>query len=316
MTNTINGRSLGTTPAMPPMRFPRGGRRNRGASKFSQLGSKTQYKIGNAATLAVLALFSIIMIAPLLWTLSTSLKTKSGVFSLPPQWIPDPFVWDTYVRIWTAGPLLSGIKNSLIVACTVTIIGTIFSTLAAFAFAKMRVPMKNALFLTLLGGLMIPFPTLMIPQFMMFAGWGWVDTLLPLIIPGLFGNIMMIFFLRQYLTSVPDTMIEAAKIDGASYLTIFWRMILPLIRPAIAAQFILWFMAVWNDYLAPIIYLNSPEKQTLQLVIASFNATYATQTDYPLIMAASFVALLPVLIIFLIFQRQIIESIALTGSKG
>lgn len=233
-----------------------------------------------------------------------------------PQWIPDPFVWENYVRIWTAGPLLSGIKNSLIVAGSVTIVGTIFSALAAYAFAKMRVPFRDGFFLILLSGLMIPYPTLMIPQFVMFSQWGWVDTLLPLIVPGIFGNIMMIFFLRQYLTSVPDSMLEAAKIDGAGYLQTFGRMVVPLIRPAIAAQFILWFMAIWNDYLAPIIYLNTPEKQTLQLVIASFNAQYAIQTDYPLIMAASFVALIPVLLIFLIFQRQIIESIALTGSKG
>jgi len=279
-------------------------------------GMKSRYRLGNILTTIALSIGAVIMIAPLLWTLSSSLKTREGVFSLPPQWIPDPFVWDTYVRIWSAGPLLSGIKNSLIVAGSVTIVGTIFSALAAFAFAKLRLPFKNALFLGLLAGLMIPFPTLMIPQFMMFSRMGWVDTLLPLIVPFVFGNIIMIFFLRQYLSSVPDSIIEAAKIDGAGYLRIFGRLIVPLIKPAIAAQFILWFMAVWNDYLAPIIYLNSPEKQTLQLVIASFNAQYAIQTDYPLIMAASFVALLPVLVIFLIFQRQIIESVALTGAKG
>jgi multiple sugar transport system permease protein len=284
--------------------------------KATPVGAKAKYRIGNVITTIVLSIGAVVMIAPLLWTLSSSLKTREGVFQLPPQWIPDPFVWDTYVRIWTAGPLLSGIQNSLIVASTVTIVGSVASSLAAFAFAKMRLPHKNAVFLALLAGLMIPFPTLMIPQFMMFSRMGWVDTLLPLIIPGLFGNIIMIFFLRQYLSNIPDSMIEAAKIDGAGYLQIFWKMIVPLIRPAIAAQFILWFMAVWNDYLAPIIYLNSPEKQTLQLVIASFNARYAIQTDYPLIMAASFVALVPVLVIFLVFQRQIIESIALTGSKG
>lgn len=284
--------------------------------KGTPVGAKAKYRIGNVITTIVLSIGAVVMIAPLLWTLSSSLKTREGVFQLPPQWIPDPFVWDTYVRIWTAGPLLSGIQNSLIVASTVTIVGSVASSLAAFAFAKMRLPHKNAVFLALLAGLMIPFPTLMIPQFMMFSRMGWVDTLLPLIIPGLFGNIIMIFFLRQYLSNIPDSMIEAAKIDGAGYLQIFWKMIVPLIRPAIAAQFILWFMAVWNDYLAPIIYLNSPEKQTLQLVIASFNARYAIQTDYPLIMAASFVALVPVLVIFLVFQRQIIESIALTGSKG
>ena len=151
---------------------------------------------------------------------------------------------------------------------------------------------------------------------MMFAKFGWVDTLLPLIVPFLFGNIIMIFFLRQYLSTVPDSMIEAAKIDGASYLQIFRVMILPMIRPAIAAQFILWFMFVWNDYLAPILYLNSPENQTLQGVIANLNVEFATQRDYPLIMAASVVALLPILVVVLIFQRQIIESVALTGSKG
>ncbi|RCK60273.1 carbohydrate ABC transporter permease [Microbacterium sorbitolivorans] len=256
------------------------------------------------------------MVAPLVWTFSTSLKTKEGVFALPPQWIPDPVVWDNYVRVWSAAPLASGIWNSIIVSASVTILGTIASMLAAFAFAKLRLPFKNVLFLVLLGAIMIPFPTIMIPQFSMFASAGLVDTLWPLILPGIFGNIVMVFFLRQYLASVPDSIIEAAKIDGAGYLRIFFQLIFPVIRPAVAAQFILWFMGVWNDYLGPIIYLNSPEKQTLQLVIASLNMTYASQTDYPLIMAGSFIALIPVLVMFAVFQKQIIESIALTGSKA
>ncbi|MBT2536004.1 carbohydrate ABC transporter permease [Arthrobacter sp. ISL-69] len=281
-----------------------------------QRSVKGRLQLGNVLVTLILMAGAILMVAPLAWTFSTSLKTRDGVFELPPQWIPDPFVWENYARIWTAGPLLSGIQNSLVVACSVTVIGSLTSALAAFAFAKLRMPFKNVLFLGLLSGLMIPFPTLMIPQFTIFASIGWVDTLLPLIVPGLFGNIIMIFFLRQFLNNVPDSIVEAARIDGASYLQIFWTLILPAIRPALAAQFILWFMAMWNDYLAPIIYLNSPGKQTLQLVIANFNAQYAIQTDYPLIMAASFVALLPVLIVFIVFQRQIIESIALSGSKG
>lgn len=274
------------------------------------------YRIVNAILIAVLSLGGIIMIAPLLWTFSTSLKTKEAVFALPPQWIPDPVVWENYIRVWTAAPLATGILNSVIVSASVTILGTIASMLAAFAFAKMRLPFKNVVFLTLLAAIMIPFPTIMIPQFSMFASAGLVDTLWPLILPGIFGNIVMVFFIRQYLASVPDSIIEAAKIDGAGYLRIFFTLIFPVIRPAIAAQFILWFMAVWNDYLGPIIYLNSPEKQTLQLVIASLNMTYASQTDYPLIMAGSFIALIPVLIVFAVFQKQIIESVALTGAKG
>ena len=315
----MSAQNVITTPPLEPTdAIPATGGRGRSGlpARNGQRSATSSLKLGNIITTLILSVGAIIMIAPLAWTFSTSLKTKDGVFELPPQWIPDPFVWENYARIWTAGPLLSGIQNSLIVACSVTIIGSLTSALAAFAFAKMRMPFKNVLFLGLLSGLMIPFPTLMIPQFTIFASIGWVDTLLPLIVPGLFGNIIMIFFLRQFLNSVPDSIVEAARIDGASYLQIFWTLIMPAIRPALAAQFILWFMAVWNDYLAPIIYLNSPGTQTLQLVIANFNAQYAIQTDYPLIMAASFIALLPVLIVFIVFQRQIIESIALSGSKG
>lgn len=281
------------------------------------VGSRTRsYRMMNVIVTIVLSIGGILMVAPLLWTFSTSLKTREAVFALPPQWIPDPVQWENYVRVWTAGPLASGIMNSVIVSVSVTVVGAVTSSLAAFAFAKMRLPFKNVVFLAMLSAIMIPFPTIMIPQFKMFGDAGLVDTLWPLILPGIFGNIVMIFFLKQYLNSIPDSIIEAAKLDGAGYLRIFFKLIFPVIRPAIAAQFILWFMAVWNDYLAPIIYLNSPEKQTLQLVIATFNATYASQTDYPLIMAASFIALIPVLVVFLIFQRQIIESVALSGSKG
>jgi len=285
-------------------------------SRTNRLGAAAQNRLVNTVVFVVLALGAVVMIAPLLWMLSTALKSKIEVFALPPVWVPDPPQWGTFVRMWSEAPILSGIKNSLVVAGTVTVIGSVTSSLAAFALAKMRLPFKNTIFLGLLSGLMIPYPTLMIPQFVMFARIGWVDTLLPLIIPAIFGNIIMIFFLRQYLSSVPDSMIEAAKIDGASYLQIFRRMILPMIRPAIAAQLILWFMAIWNDYLAPILYLNTESKQTLQVVIANLNVEFATQRDYPLIMGASFVALLPILIVFLVFQRQIIESVALTGSKG
>ncbi|WP_421743463.1 carbohydrate ABC transporter permease [Cellulomonas sp.] len=282
----------------------------------NRMSASSQNRLGNVVVFTLLAAGSLVMLAPLLWMFTTALKTKVQVFALPPVWIPDPPQWNTFVRMWTEAPILSGFQNSLIVALSVTVVGSLTSALAAFALAKLRLPYKNAIFLVLLSGLMVPYPTIMIPQFVMFSRLHWVDTLLPLIVPLLFGNIIMIFFLRQYLSSVPDSMIEAAKIDGASYLQIFRVMIMPMIRPAIAAQFILWFMAIWNDYLAPILYLNTPERQTLQVVIANLNVEFATQRDYPLIMAASFVALLPILIVFLIFQRQIIESVALTGSKG
>lgn len=284
--------------------------------KTQPMSEKKKNRITNIFVFLFLSAGAVFMIAPLLWMFSTSLKSKEDVFALPPVWIPASIQFDKYLEIWDKGPLLSGIGNSLIVAITVTVVGTFTSSLAAFAFAKLHFPRKNRIFLMLFASVMIPYPVIMIPQFIMFSGIGWVDSLLPLIVPGLFGNLFMIFFLRQYLSSIPNSIIEAAKIDGCSYFQIFYKIIFPLIRPAVAAQLILWFMGIWNDYLGPILYLNSPEKQTLQLVIANFNASYAIQSDYPLIMAASMIALLPMLIVFIVFQKQIIESIAISGVKG
>lgn len=302
-----------TTPDTPPLGGPARPETPPGGGR---LGRRASGRIADWITFTVLAVGAIVMIAPLVWMFSTSVKTKQEVFALPPVWVPEVPQWDTYVRMWEDSYVLTGFQNSLIVATSVTVLGTLVCSLAAFALAKMRLPGRNAIFIGLLTGIMIPFPTLMIPQFVMFSQIGWVDTLLPLIVPAIFGNIIVIFFLKQYLENVPNSIIEAAKIDGASYWQVFWKLIFPIIRPAVSAQFILWFMMVWNDYLAPILYLNTPERQTLQVVIANMNVQYATQRDYPLIMAASFVALLPILAVFLVFQRQIIESVALTGTKG
>lgn len=288
----------------------------RKATRRTPMSRTTSTRIGDWLVFVLLSVGAVVMVAPLVWMVSTSLKTKNEVFALPPVWIPEVPQWETYVRMWQDSSILTGFQNSFIVAASVTVLGMITCSMAAFAIAKMRLPFKNLIFIGMLTGIMIPYPTLMIPQFVMFSRIGWVDTLLPLIVPAIFGNILVIFFLRQYLENVPNSIIEAAKIDGANFWQIFWRLIFPIIRPAVAAQFILWFMMVWNDYLAPILYLNTPERQTLQVVIANMNVQYATQRDYPLIMAASFVALLPILAIFLIFQRQIIESVALTGTKG
>lgn len=277
---------------------------------------KRETKLGNIIIFTILLIGSVVMIAPLVWMLSTAFKERSSVFALPPEWIPNPITFEPFQRLLEIDTLWSGIRNSIIVSLSVTIIGSFTSSLAAFSFAKLRLPFKNLLFLLLLGGIMIPYPSIMIPQFAIFSRIGWVDTLLPLIVPGLFGNIIMVFFLKQYLSNIPDSIVEAAKIDGAGYFEMFYKLIVPVIRPAIAAQFILWFMTAWNDYLAPLLYLRSPDRLTLQVVIANLNATYAIQTDYPLIMAASVISLLPVLIIFMIFQKQIIENVALSGVKG
>lgn len=172
------------------------------------------------------------------------------------------------------------------------------------------------MFLALLATMMIPFAVVMIPQYVMFTKMGWTNSLLPLIIPGLFGNVSIIFFLRQNLTSIPDSLAEAAKIDGCGYFKIYYKIFLPLMKGPLMTQIILWFMGIWNDYLAPTIFIQNDEWYTLQVVIRSFNSYYAVQSDYPLIMAASVISIIPTLLLFFFFQRFIIESMAVSGVKG
>ena len=259
-----------------------------------------------------------IMIVPLWWMIVSSLKTKGQFLgtqlslAMPknPQWI------NYFKRVWEMTPKLQlCIFNSAVISFSTVIVGSIVSSMAAFAYAKLRFPGKNKLFLAELATMMIPFSVIMIPQFIIYARIGWLDTWYPLMVPGMLGNVSMIFFLRQYMSGIPTSLIESARIDGAGFFRVFWTIMFPNAKPAIAAQAILWFMGVWNDYFAPSIYLNDPAKATVQVMISQLNAMYAIQTDYPLLLAASVIAMLPVLIIFMIFQKQIIASVALTGLK-
>ncbi|MEK3735077.1 MULTISPECIES: carbohydrate ABC transporter permease [Paenibacillus] len=268
-------------------------------------------------SLLLLLFGSIFMIAPFIWTISTSLKDRRNVFEIPPQWIPDPITFSNYERVWLESPLLYGFMNSLIIVVIVLTVGMLVSAMAAYAFGKFEFPYKGVLFLGLLGTMMIPYSVVMIPQYIGFSRLDWVDTLLPLIVPGLFGNIVVIFFIRQYLQSaLPTELIEAAKIDGCSFPGIFFKIALPTMKPALAAQAALGFMGIWNDFLGPLIYLHTPEKQTIQVLIASMQAMYIGQSDYPMIMAAAVIAMLPVIVVFFFCQRYFIESMAISGIKG
>lgn len=285
----------------------------------NKYGSQHRNKtVSNVILYVILTLGSVIMILPLWWMFISSLKTKSQFLMTQLSLaIPKHPQWINYTqKIWQLDPKLQlGILNSIIIAVSTIVVGTLVSSMAAFSYAKLRFPGKNQLFLAELATLMIPFSVIMIPQFIIYSRIGWLDTWFPLIIPGMLGNVGMIFFLRQYMSGIPTSMIESARIDGAGYFRIFWQIMLPNAKPAIAAQAILWFMGAWNDYFAPSIYLNTPEKLTVQVMIAKLNSMYAIQTDYPLILAASVVALLPILIVFMIFQKQIIASVAMTGLK-
>lgn len=256
------------------------------------------------------------MVVPFAWMISTSLKDSKFVYTFPPQWIPDPVDWSNFVEVWQVAPLGRGLLNSAVVTIAVVTIGTLSSTMAAFAFAKLRFPHKDKIFIALLATMMVPVVMTLIPQFIIYSNIGWIDTLLPLIVPGTLGNMMMIFFLRQYMTGLPSELMDAARIDGASIPRTYWSIFLPLTGPAIAANVIIVFMNVWNDYLGPLIYTHSPENSTVQLVIASLSSYYAEQTDFPIVMAASLIAVLPVVVLFIACQKYFVNSFAISGLKG
>ena len=269
----------------------------------------------NIIVLIGLSLGAVIMVFPLIYMVMTSFMTKNQILSGQLSIIPDPWVWGKYSEVLQKANFISGIFNTVKVEIPVLLIGGITSSLAAFGFAKMRFRAKGAIFMGLLATIMIPFAVIMIPQYVMFTRLKWTDSLLPLIIPACFGNVSMIFFLRQNLSSIPNDLMDAAKLDGCGYFRTFAQIFFPLMKGAVGTQLTLWFMGIWNDYLAPVIFLRSEANWTLQVVIRSFNAYYAIQSDYALIMAASVIAMIPTITLFFCFQRVIIESVAISGIK-
>lgn len=281
----------------------------------SEVKTKKEKRIDVIVFIA-LALGAIIMVFPLIYMVAASFMTKGQILSGKFSLIPNPFKSGTYKEVLFDSNFFLGVRNTMLVEIPVLIIGGFTSSLAAFSFSKLRFKGKGGIFLGLLATMMIPFAVIMIPQYVMFTKWHMTDGLLPLILPGLFGNVGMIFFLRQNLSSVPYEFVEAAKIDGCGYFKMYYSIFFPLMKGAVMTQIILWFMGIWNDYLAPTIFVSSNKWHTLQVVIRQFNSQYAVNSNYPLIMTASVLALIPTLLLFFFFQRYIIESMAISGVKG
>lgn len=270
--------------------------------------------LGKMAAYLFLICGTIFMLLPFVWMFSTSLKKEGKVFEYPVRWIPDPIEWSNYLTVLTEAPLIGGLMNTLIIILPPMFIGLFTSALAAYAFAKLRFPGRNFLFMTLLATMTIPGVVTMIPTFILFKTIGWLDSWNPLMIPGMFGSAACVFFLRQFFRTIPSELEDAAKIDGLNPFGVFVRVILPLSKPALAAQGIFGFIGGYNDFMGPLIYINSPEKFTLQLVLASFQGYYVA--NWTLIMAGSVLALIPTVILFFFAQRYFVEGITMSGMKG
>jgi multiple sugar transport system permease protein len=262
--------------------------------------------------LAVLVV-TLIMLMPFAWMLSASLKLSRDVFVFPIQWIPAEPRWQNYIDIWTRIPLGLFVWNTTKLTIIVTILQLFTSSFAAYAFAKLRFPYRNALFLGYIATIAMPWQVYMVPQFLLMRELGLNNTHLALICLQAF-TAFGVFLMRQFYMSVPDELCEAARIDGMNEYQIWAQIMLPLSKPALSTLTIFTFVGTWNDFLGPLIYLTKTELKTIQIGLRMFISQYSA--EYGLIMAASVVALIPVLVVFLLLQRFFVEGIASTGLKG
>lgn len=276
-------------------------------SRRGEKGSSGEYVL-----IAVFAVITVIFIMPLVVMLLSAFKPQAEILRIPPSFWPEAPTLDNFRTVLSEAPYGLWYRNSLVVAIGVTTIAVFTSAVGGYIFAKFEFPLKQPLFVLVLATLMIPFPVLLIPNYIIANRLGVLNSLWALILPGMV-SAFGIFLIRQFAGGIPRDLIEAARLDGASEWSIFGRIVLPLLRPALAALGVFTFLASWNDYLWPLVAINDLDKSTLPLALTFFSSVQSTR--YDLIMAAASMAVVPVLIVFLIFQRHIVKALVLAGMK-
>lgn len=267
----------------------------------------------------MLALLTFLFMGPFVFALSTSVKSPAEIFIFPPRLLPDQFLWRNYVDAWVQAPFATFFQNTLIITLTAMFGQIVSSCLVAYGFSRFQFPGRDALFLLVIGTLILPTEVTIIPTFLGFKAVGALDTWWPLIAPAYFGGgAFSIFLFRQFFLTLPRALDEAAEIDGANSLRVLWSIILPLSRPAIATLAIFSFLGHWNDFFVPLIYLSTTEKFTISLGLRFYQsvATAGGPAREQLLMAAAFTATAPIVVIFFVFQRQFVQGIVLSGIKG
>ncbi len=276
---------------------------------------------GRVALYALVFILCIFFGFPLFWTVSSSFKTAAEMLTFPPPWLPAVPQWDNYVRLIAIPriPVTTWAWNSTIIVVLATLGTLITSSMVAYSFARFEYRGRNLLFMITLATLMLPEQVTLIPQFVLFYNFGWINTLLPLWVPAWFGGSgFAIFLMRQFMMTLPRELDEAALIDGAGFFRIFWSILLPLCKPALATLAIIEIIGNWSDFLRPLIYLNSPEKFTVSVGLRFFNTSpdVGGEPMQHLIMAACVLSMIPVIIIFFLGQRFFVQGIVMSGIKG
>jgi multiple sugar transport system permease protein len=263
----------------------------------------------------VLSFFGVVLALPLVWLVSTSLKTGPQTFAIPPQWIPDPVVWENYPQAFQAVPFHRYFWNTFQIVILATLGTLVTSSMTAYAFARLRFPYRGFLFLLVLSTIMLPSIVTLIPTFIVFRYLKWINTLLPLIVPyWLGGSAFFIFLFRQFFMTIPHELDEAARMDGASNYRIYWNIILPLSKPILATVTVFSFINHWNSFFEPLIYLQNPSKWTMAIGLLGFKDLYST--SWNLMMAASTAMILPLLVLFFFAQRYFVSGIQMSGIAG
>jgi multiple sugar transport system permease protein len=278
--------------------------------------------LSRAATWVLLIIGSIVMLAPLVWMVSCSFKLEQRVFEFPPQLIPTPFRPENYVDALTYKPFDIYLRNTvfLVLMNELAIVGT--ASFCAYGFARIRFPGRDLWFAIVLSTMMVPYVVMMVPLFTMFKELHWIDTFLPLTVPYFFGGgAFNIFLLRQFFRTIPEELADAARIDGCNEFTIYARIMMPLAKPALITVAIFTFLATWNDFLQPLLYINSPDRFTLAIGLANFRSSFGAgttggRTRWDLLMAFSTAMTVPVLIVFFLAQRYFVQGVVLSGLKG
>lgn len=270
-------------------------------------------KSGNTVIYGLLILLAISMLLPFIWMLSTSLMNELEVYSFPPKFIPSNWRWENFVEAMTLQPFGRYFLNSAIVSIMVVSGQMIFCSMAAYSFARIKFKGHEKVFAVYISTMMIPAIVTIIPAFLIINTFGWMNTYWALATPTI-SNVWGIFLLRQFFLTIPKDLEDAARIDGASEMRIFWTIILPLSKPALATLAIFSFMASWKDFLWPLIVTNRADMRTVEVGIANFSTVYST--DWPHQMAAAVIVLLPIIIVFILAQRHFVRGITFSGLKG
>jgi multiple sugar transport system permease protein len=269
-----------------------------------------------AVSYLVLTLTTIISVVPFLWMVSTSLKSAGQIFTWPPQLIPDPIEWSNYSQVFEQVPFERYFLNTAFYSLMVLCGQLLFCSLAGYAFARLQFPGRDVIFMLYLGTMMIPATVTLVPSFILMRWFGWVDTIWAMTIPGMFGSAFGTFLMRQFMLTIPKDLDDAAVIDGASKWRIYWEIVLPLTKPALAVLGVFTITTVWNDFVWPLIMLHSRDLYTLNLGLASFQGGMQSYTFWAGLMAAATMTVAPLIVIYLFTQRFFTQGISLTGMGG